>query len=219
MIVFHGCGFLPRPISVRKHDRPMRHRKSSTASKMFLVIQFDDASNDRFEDIQIRSSEARTQLKAPKRRFNEHAINQDIMTRLKLIDDEFTNLHFAADRSRKSPESHFDDTQHPIEAQPDSLRASLYDEPRQRFVRTEARRATRQDAERAWRISGTAALLRGKRAARRFFCARRRENAGNGKIRTPIVPWVARFCLILFFLDERRRVTHRNRPIKDFLVR
>jgi len=41
MIVFLGRGFSPRPISVRKHDRPMRHRKSSTASKMFLVIQFD----------------------------------------------------------------------------------------------------------------------------------------------------------------------------------
>jgi hypothetical protein len=27
MIVFHGCGFSPRRVSVRKHDRPMRHRK------------------------------------------------------------------------------------------------------------------------------------------------------------------------------------------------
>jgi hypothetical protein len=40
MIVFHGRGFPPRPISVRKHDRPMRHRKGSTASKMFLFIQY-----------------------------------------------------------------------------------------------------------------------------------------------------------------------------------
>ena len=178
---------------------------------MFLVIQFDDASNDRFEDIQIRSSETRTQLKAPKRRFNEHAINQDIMTRLKLIHDEFTNLHFAADRSRKSPESQFNDTQHPIEAQPDSLRASLRDKPRRRFVRTEARRATRQDAERAWRICGTTERSRRKQAALRFFRAERRENAGNGKSRTPIIPWVARFCLILFFFAARGWVTRRNR--------
>jgi hypothetical protein len=37
MIYFPGRGFSPRPISVRKHDRPMRHRKSSTVSKLFLV--------------------------------------------------------------------------------------------------------------------------------------------------------------------------------------
>jgi hypothetical protein len=49
MIVFQGRGFLPRPISVQKHDRPMRHRKSSTASKMFLVIQFDAVSGDRLK--------------------------------------------------------------------------------------------------------------------------------------------------------------------------
>jgi hypothetical protein len=40
MIVFGGRGFSPRRISIRKHDRPMAIEKSSTASKMFLVIQF-----------------------------------------------------------------------------------------------------------------------------------------------------------------------------------
>jgi hypothetical protein len=54
MIVFHGRGFAPRPISVRKHDRPMRHRKSSTASKMFLFsIQPDDASDDRLKTLKF----------------------------------------------------------------------------------------------------------------------------------------------------------------------
>jgi hypothetical protein len=82
MIVFHGRGFLPRPISVRKHDRPMRHRKSSTASKMFLVIQVDDASSDRLKTFKFVRSKHVRNFKAPKRRFNEHAINQDVMTRL-----------------------------------------------------------------------------------------------------------------------------------------
>jgi hypothetical protein len=40
MIVFGGRGFSPRRISIRKHDRPIAIEKSSTASKMFLVIQF-----------------------------------------------------------------------------------------------------------------------------------------------------------------------------------
>src|SRR5450631_1522181 len=40
-------------------------------------------------------------------------------------DDECINPHFAADRSRKTLESRIDDTQHPIQAQPDSLREPL----------------------------------------------------------------------------------------------
>ena len=210
MIVFHGRGFLPRPISVRKHDRPMRHRKSSTASKMFLVIQYDDASSDRLKTFKFVRSKHVRNLKAPKRRFNEHAINQDVMTRLNSSTMSLQNPHVAADRSKKSPESQLDDTQHPIEAQPNSLRQSLRGEPYPRFARAEARPVTRQDAECAWRISGTAALPREKQTARRFFRARRRENGGSGKIRTPIVPWVARFCSVLFFFDEQRQVTRRN---------
>jgi hypothetical protein len=45
-------------------------------------IQFDDASNDCFKDIQVRSSETYTQLKAPKPRLDEHAISQNVTTRL-----------------------------------------------------------------------------------------------------------------------------------------
>jgi hypothetical protein len=45
-------------------------------------IQFDDASNERFKDIQVRSSETYTQLKAPKPRLDEHAISQNVTTRL-----------------------------------------------------------------------------------------------------------------------------------------
>jgi hypothetical protein len=118
-----------------------------------------------------------------------------------LIDDECTKLHFAADRSQKSLETRLDDTQRPIEAQPDSLREPLREKRRPRFARAETGRATRQDAECAWRISGTAARRRRKRPARRFFCAVGCKNAENGKNRTPIVPWVARDCLVLFFFD------------------
>jgi len=66
MIVFLGRGFSPRPISVRKHDRPMRHRKSSTASKMFLVIQFDGASNDRLKAFKFARPKHTRNLQAPK---------------------------------------------------------------------------------------------------------------------------------------------------------
>ncbi len=168
------------------------------------------------EGIQVRLSETHTQPTSAEtltQRIRDQPKSHDTS---RLIDDECTNLHFAADRSRKSPESGFDDTQHPIAAQPNSLRETPRGEPRPRFARTEARRATRQDAECARRISGTKALLRRTRAARRFFCAQRRENAGSGKIRTPIVPWVARFCWVLFFFDAWGRVTHRNRRAKDF---
>ncbi len=171
------------------------------------------------EGIQLRLSETHTQPTSAEtltQRIRDQPKSHDTS---RLIDDECTNLHFAADRSRKSPESGFDDTQHPIAAQPNSLRETPRGEPRPRFARTVARRATRQDAEGARRIWGTKALLRRIRAPRRFFRAQRRENAGSGKIRTPIVPWVARFCWILFFFDAWRRVTHRNRRAKYFLVR
>jgi len=66
MIVFLGRGFSPRPISVRKHDRPMRHRKSSTASKMYLVIQFDGASNDRLKASKFARPKHTRNPQAPK---------------------------------------------------------------------------------------------------------------------------------------------------------
>ena len=45
MIALPGRGNTPRPIFVRNHDRPMRHRKIPTASKMFLFIQFEAVSD------------------------------------------------------------------------------------------------------------------------------------------------------------------------------
>ena len=62
MIALHGSGFLPRLISVRKHDRPMRHRESSTASKMFFFIQFDCASNDGLKFFKFARPKHSTQL-------------------------------------------------------------------------------------------------------------------------------------------------------------
>ncbi|HXY89848.1 MAG TPA: hypothetical protein VEH75_04435 [Xanthobacteraceae bacterium] len=76
MNAFHGRSPKPRPICVRNHDRPMRHRKSPTASKLFVFIQFVDASDARLNALQVRLSETRTRLKTPKLRLDEQAINQ-----------------------------------------------------------------------------------------------------------------------------------------------
>ena len=146
----------------------------------------------------VRNTYATQSAETPTRRTRDQPKCHDTP---QLIDDECTKLHFAADRSQKSLETRLDDTQRPIEAQPDSLREPLREKRRPRFARAETGRATRQDAECAWRISGTAARWRRKRPARRFFCAVECKNAENGKTRTPIVPWVARDCLVLFFFD------------------
>jgi hypothetical protein len=110
---------------------------------MFLVIQFDDASNDHLKTFKFarpkhaRNSKPETPIQRTRDQPRCHDPPQ-------LIDDECTNLHFAADRSRKSPESELNDTQRPIEAQPDSLRESLRKRSRPRFARTEAKRVTRK---------------------------------------------------------------------------
>jgi len=73
MIDLNGRGPKPRPICVRNHDRPMRRRKSPTASKLFIFIQFVDASDTRLNALQVHSSETRTRLKL---RLDEQAISQ-----------------------------------------------------------------------------------------------------------------------------------------------
>jgi len=67
MIALFGNGFAPRPISVRKHDRPMRHRKSPTASKMFLFIQFGYVPNDgpKFSSSLVRNTQRNSKPETP----------------------------------------------------------------------------------------------------------------------------------------------------------
>ena len=81
---------------------PCAIEKTSTASKMFLVIQFDDASNDRLKTFNSARPKRARNFKAPKPQLNEYAINQEVMTRHTLIDDERTNLHMLLIARRSS---------------------------------------------------------------------------------------------------------------------
>jgi len=51
----------------------MRRRKSPTASKLFIFIEFADASDARLNALHVHSSETRTRLKL---RLDEQAISQ-----------------------------------------------------------------------------------------------------------------------------------------------
>jgi len=96
MIDLNGRGPKPRPICVRNHDRPMRRRKSPTASKLFIFIQFADASDARLNALQVHSSETRTRLKTPTRRTSDQP-SHDAPQRTA---DEFAKPNFAAERPR-----------------------------------------------------------------------------------------------------------------------
>jgi hypothetical protein len=209
MIAFADDGLPPRPICVRNHDRPMHHRKSPTASKMFIFIQFDVASNARFN---VRPKRARnTKLRSTNRRLIRHDATDSSTMSLQ-------TPNFAAEHPRSPRKSGL--TIHstpwrrnPIRLQKPQARSRARDFCR--WKRGEARAKTLTVL--AESLEPRLCRTGGKRRDD-FFAHGGNGAPETGKFQPPSLVWVARFCRVLIFFDARGRVTSQNLLAKIFLL-